>query len=69
MRPIMNTSQAEQEEEISGTIQRLSILKLVAASKGDRNKFNIVCKQQIQAAMQAENLIRELQQELQDRSK
>ena len=61
MRPIMNASQAEQEEEISSTIRNLSILKLVAASKGDKNRFNLISKQQIQVAKLAERLIMQIE--------
>lgn len=61
MRPIMNASQAEQEEEISSTIRNLSILKLVAASKGDKNRFNLISKQQIQVAKLAEKLIMQIE--------
>lgn len=65
IRPIMNVVQAEREEEISGTIQRLSVLKLAAAGRDDRNKFNLICKQQTQAAMQGADLIAEIISKLQ----
>lgn len=63
LRPIMNTGQAEQEEEISSTIRNLSILKLMAASKGDKNRFNLISKQQIQVAKLAESLIMEVERD------
>ena len=57
----MNALQAEQEEEISSTIRNLSMLKLVAASRGDKNRFNLISKQQIQVAKLAERLIMQIE--------
>jgi hypothetical protein len=56
----MNVAQAELEREISETIMSLSILKISAAAKNDRNKFNLIHKQQIQASGKGAKLIEEI---------
>ena len=58
--PIMSVEQAEREEEISTTIMSLSLLKITAAARSDRNKFNLIQKQQIQVAEKGARLIQEI---------
>jgi hypothetical protein len=56
----MNSTQAELEREISETIMSLSILKISAAAKNDRNKFNLIHKQQVQVSEKGAKLIEEI---------
>ena len=56
----MSVEQAEREEEISTTIMSLSLLKITAAARSDRNKFNLIQKQQIQVAEKGARLIQEI---------
>jgi hypothetical protein len=56
----MNSAQAELEREISETIMSLSILKISAAAKNDRNKFNLIHKQQVQVSEKGAKLIEEI---------
>lgn len=61
IRPIMTAGQAEKEQEISSLIASLAVLKILAASKGDKNKFNLLSKQQLEAARLGLKLIHEVE--------
>lgn len=61
VRPIMTQEQVEEADEISRTFNTLAILKIQAANRGDRNKYNLICKQQEQVAAQAMRLIKEVE--------
>lgn len=64
--PIMNYEQGVEGDEIQNTIIKLAVKKQAAASKGDRNKFDLLEKQQIQIAQRGLKLIREVEQVLGD---
>jgi hypothetical protein len=57
----MTAGQAEKEQEISSLIASLAVLKILAASKGDKNKFNLLSKQQLEAARLGLKLIHEVE--------
>jgi hypothetical protein len=57
----MNLRQAEKTNELQLVISQLAISKLRAADKGDRNKYDILEKQQIQAALAALQIIQEIE--------
>jgi intracellular sulfur oxidation DsrE/DsrF family protein len=59
--PLMNLRQAEKTNELQLVISQLAISKLRAADKGDRNKYDILEKQQIQAALAALQIIQEIE--------
>lgn len=59
--PLMNLRQAQKTMEIQSLISQLAISKLRAANKGDRNKCDILEKQQIQAALAALQIIQEVE--------
>lgn len=47
--PIMNFEQATEASEVISLISSLAISKLRAAEKGDKNKYRLLEKQQIEA--------------------
>jgi hypothetical protein len=57
----MTIEQVEQEEEICSMINSLAVLKISAASKGDKNKFNLLCKQQLEVAKAGLRLAEEVE--------
>ena len=59
--PVMNLRQAQKANELQSFISQLAISKLRAADKGDRNKYDIIEKQQIQAALAALQIIQEIE--------
>lgn len=59
--PLMNLRQAQKTMEIQSLISQLAISKLRAADKNDRNKYDILEKQQIQAALAALQIIEEVE--------
>lgn len=61
VRPIMTQEQVEKADEISKTFNTLAILKIQAANRGDRNKYNLICKQQGQVAAQAMQFAQEVE--------
>jgi hypothetical protein len=59
--PVMNLRQAQKTMEIQSLISQLAISKLRAADKNDRNKYDILEKQQIQAALAGLKIIQEVE--------
>lgn len=59
--PVMNLRQAQKANDIQSLISQLAISKLRAADKNDRNKYDILEKQQIQAAIAALQIIQEVE--------
>jgi len=59
--PVMNLRQAQKANDIQSLISQLAISKLRAADKSDRNKYDILEKQQIQAALAALQIIQEIE--------
>jgi len=59
--PVMNLRQAQKANDIQSLISQLAISKLRAADKSDRNKYDILEKQQIQAALAALQIIQEVE--------
>lgn len=59
--PVMNLRQAQKTMELQTLISQLAISKLRAADKNDRNKYDILEKQQIQAALAALQIIEEVE--------
>ena len=59
--PVMNLRQAQKANNIQSLISQLAISKLRAADKNDRNKYDILEKQQIQAALAALQIIQEVE--------
>lgn len=59
--PVMNLRQAQKANDIQSLISQLAISKLRAADKNDRNKYDILEKQQIQAAITALQIIQEIE--------
>ena len=57
----MNLRQAQKANDIQSLISQLAISKLRAADKSDRNKYDILEKQQIQAALAALQIIQEIE--------
>jgi len=57
----MNLRQAQKANDIQSLISQLAISKLRAADKSDRNKYDILEKQQIQAALAALQIIQEVE--------
>ena len=57
----MNLRQAQKANDIQSLISQLAITKLRAADKNDRNKYDILEKQQIQAALAALQIIQEVE--------
>lgn len=60
LRPVMTVDQAERESEVSTTMNNLAVRKIIAASRGDKNKFNLISKQQTEVARLAVKLIEEV---------
>lgn len=59
--PLMNLRQAQKANELQLVISQLAISRLRAADKNDRNKYDILEKQQIQAALAALQIIQEVE--------
>ena len=59
--PVMNLRQAQKANDIQSLISQLAISKLRAADRNDRNKYDILEKQQIQAALAALQIIQEVE--------
>lgn len=59
--PVMNLRQAQKTIELQSLISQLAISKLRAADKNDRNKYDILEKQQIQAALAGLKIIQEVE--------
>jgi hypothetical protein len=57
----MNLRQAQKANELQLVISQLAISRLRAADKNDRNKYDILEKQQIQAALAALQIIQEVE--------
>jgi len=57
----MNLRQAQKANDIQSLISQLAISKLRAADRNDRNKYDILEKQQIQAALAALQIIQEVE--------
>jgi hypothetical protein len=57
----MNLRQAQKANDIQSLISQLAISKLRAADRNDRNKYDILEKQQIQAAIAALQIIQEVE--------
>ena len=58
---VMNLEQARNAKEVEQLISQLAINKLRAASNGDRKKYDLVEKQQIQAAIRGIEIINEVE--------
>lgn len=57
----MNYEQAKESREIISLISQLTINKLKAASKKDKNKYYLLEKQQIQAAEKGLKILRDIE--------
>lgn len=59
--PVMNLRQAQKATEVRSLICQLAISKMRAGFKNDRNKYDILEKQQIQAALVGLKIIEEVE--------
>lgn len=60
----MDRNQADREREITEAIARLAVMKIGMAIKNDRNRFNLISKQQAQIARTGMQLVAEVEDEL-----